>query len=166
MIGAMHGRGRLKFASILAFPPPADAGPVVAGKGSVRRFSGLPSLFKQLTIARKDATGFEPVATKTRPWTVISRWPLTVSSPEAEPTVQGAPPPLMPRMGFVAPVKAGGLPTIVSNSRILSSLAEAVGADPAKKDVLSTRSITRLTRKIFFIFFSLSWFENIKSVVN
>ena len=67
MIGAMQGWGKVKSASILAFPPPADASPVVAGNGPVRILSKLPSLFTQLTSPWKFALGFEPVQVRTNP---------------------------------------------------------------------------------------------------
>jgi transposase-like protein len=60
-IGAMHGCGRLTVASMVALPPPADAGPRVAGKASVSTLANVPSLLTQLTSARKAGTVFEPV---------------------------------------------------------------------------------------------------------
>ncbi len=59
-IGAMQGWGRVRSASISALPPPAVAGPVVAGTGWVRTFWIEASAPRQLTIARNAATGFEP----------------------------------------------------------------------------------------------------------
>src|SRR5512140_2902170 len=103
MIGAMQGCGRLTVVSSLALPPPEEAGPVVAGKGSVVTFTTLPSPARQLTMARKEAIGLEPVlapAARTRPLTLISRRPPAFSSPDAEVRVQGRPPPLRPRIGL------------------------------------------------------------------
>jgi len=166
MIGAMQGCGRTTSVTIVAFPPPADAGPVVAGNASVRIFSKLPSLRTQLTIARKTALGFEPAfapAARTNPWTVISRWPLALSWPEASPIVQAIPPPLIPRSGIwlCAPVRPAGTPTIASNFMSFGPLAIAVDTDPANK-ALTNRSADRVTRKTFFISISLGWFDNDK----
>src|SRR5512140_2217055 len=143
----MQGWGRLSVVSILALPPPEEAGPVVAGKGSVVTFMTLPSLARQLTIARKDAIGFDPLfapAARTNPLTLSSKRPLAFNSPEADVRVQGKPPPLMPRIGFWVPVNACGMPTIVSNSRIFDSLALTLDTELAK-NVLKTISADKIT---------------------
>src|SRR6266545_5111476 len=91
----MHGVGSARFASIVASPA------VVAGAGSVTRLTPVvgEAGVRQLTTPRKAATGFTPVATITSPSTLIS-----FSSPLAEASCQGTPPPLMPRTGLAAPV--------------------------------------------------------------
>src|SRR5215213_7700464 len=119
----MHGDGRVTFVSILALPPPADAGPVVAGNGSVRMFANVPSAWTQLTRPRNELIGLDPAlapAARTSPTTLISRCPVGDSSPLAEVSVHASPPPGMPRSGTSdwVPVRLAGTPTIEWNSRI------------------------------------------------
>ena len=69
-----------------------------AGVSRVTPVSGL-AVVRQFTAAIKLATGLTPVLAMTRPATVTSSLPVLLSSPLAEPTTHGTPPPPMPRIG-------------------------------------------------------------------
>ena len=59
-------------------------------------------------MAANEATGLAPVAARTSPRTVTLSRPSAESSPVPLSMTQGTPPPLMPRIGLVAPVNAVG----------------------------------------------------------
>jgi len=128
IIGAIHGFGKDNVATTFAFPPPVNAEPVVAGKRPVLTLVIAPPVVRQLTVALKFAIGFLPAftpAASTRPLTWSSNLPPELSTPVAELSIHGNPPPLIPRMGFCVPVKVDGTPTRVVKDRIVCSLAAA-----------------------------------------
>jgi len=77
--------------------------------------------------------------------------PLELKVPVADVSIQGNPPPLIPRMGFCAPVKVGGTPTMVLNARMVCPFAEAGVAPPPSSKTLKSITITIETANIFLM---------------
>ncbi len=158
MIGAKQGLGRSMVASMSASPSG-----MVAGKLSVLlvKVVGLPllSMLRQLTKARKFATGFRPVAANTSPLTCTSRVPSAPSSPWALEIVQGAPAPLTPWMGLPGwprgVTKGPDTPTIVSNS-IIFDWSDSLGTDASCRADRVTNA-TKPRDKMILLINHLSW---------
>src|SRR5260370_21173281 len=101
-IGSLHGRGRSTVAVMCELPPGT-----VAEKRPVETLT-IPSGVRQLTVASKFAIGLIPPRKGiTRPFTVTSTTPCSLTVPVPDALAHATPPPMIPRTTMPPTRRAG-----------------------------------------------------------